>query len=148
MFTFLISNAQSTPTAASIDSTKTGLTEKELQLAKDLYVKMMKTETYVLFKKDLRTRSKKLKNLKLPPYGEMNQCDREQVKKWLAANLSKTDFKSVDEGLDTLLKGCMLLEKLHVDNAELYSLISKAKVAQIGEIMMPEREAMQAELYD
>ncbi len=147
LFASLGLNAQSV-SPAPVSKPKDGLSKSELEYAKQLYISMMQTETYISGKKNSRKISKKLNGLKIPDYKEVNLCKMIDVRKWLTINIGKTNFKSPEEGVAMYEKGCELLEKLLNDNAELYELLRKANSQQFREIREPENRALLDGTFD
>ena len=62
---FIQMNAQSSH-LVNLGNKQAGLTKSELKAAKDGYIQMMKSETYILNKKKQSSVTKKLKDVKLP----------------------------------------------------------------------------------
>lgn len=57
------------------------------------------------------------------------------ISDWLAKNLTKTKFKSVDEGVNLIMENIQLQKKIREENKGLYDLMRKADVDQLSEII-------------
>jgi hypothetical protein len=109
------------------------ITTDEFTWAKENYVKMMKTETYLEYKKSLSNYIKKMNRLSFPR-ANFN------LEKFLTDHLSETNFKTVEEALSMKNNSVDLLLKLMQENRKLYDLLEKSSSKQLGEILKPERE--------
>lgn len=132
--------AQSTNSGAVKDTTKKGLSDSQMVIAKGLYKKMKKTETYIEAAKCIKVLTDKNSDLKDLPPAEMKKLfnNPDSLKKWLADNIKRTNYKSVDEAFDLYMKSIELSKKQFKENPELYSLIGQATPAQMTEIIFPE----------
>lgn len=145
IFSFICfaANAQSVD-SLNKGSAKSGLSEFELQIAKDDYLKMMQSETYIEMHKEIKTLNKKLKGVKL---FDVTNADwikdmdgfKKALREVLRESITRTDFKSLDEAVDAIVKNFQLMQKNISENSELYVLIAKANREQIAQIMAPER---------
>ena len=138
LFSFVLLNAQSNSTISK-DSAGVGLSESELKTAKEGYVLMMasksnldKDEYNEMIKRKLKgvDASINLMTDKIRNLGDI----REVVKKKLTGNIHKTDFTSVEEGVEAIMKSYALYQKIIDENKELYALLNKATVKQQVEI--------------
>lgn len=133
------------------NSNNGGLSTSELQTAKEKYLHMMKTETYILKKKSHRDISKKIKDAGVPPIETFlvgSQLSEEQtwkkmtlnVRKWLTENFNKTKFTSVDEGVKTIMTSIELQRKIEGENKDLFDLLKRANKEQMHEILKLESD--------
>ncbi|MFP9115196.1 hypothetical protein ACLI1A_14760 [Flavobacterium sp. RHBU_3] len=129
---------------AQTDSTKhKGLTKTELATAKELYSKMIQSETYISMNETMAKTATSLNGLKLPQSNSPKDMESEAsttdfYRSWLAKNLNKTKFKSVDEGVKAIMKGWNLTKKLMSENKEVFALIGRANEEQGLEIVRTE----------
>ncbi len=140
-----------------IDTVKKGLSESELNRAKELYTQMTQTATYIHLKKKMSAFNEKLNRVDIGPSAEqkmvmLNQKEPGKAldslyRKRLTDNLSKTEFKSVEEGMAGLGELKDLERKKQEENAELYSLRKRASQVQLREILEIESAAMRARGY-
>lgn len=117
-----------------------GLSESEFLIAKEAYIKMFKSDTYTLLKKNNKIFIKKKKGLKLPSNDKKWMVDLNYTRTWLENNIDKTNFSSADEALELLKQSLSLVQKLMIDNAEVYELLKKANNNQIMQLLELERD--------
>lgn len=144
-FVFSIASAQSIDVGRHGDSIKSSLSQFELQIAKDKYLKMMQSETYITVNENLRILNKNLKGVQLFDISEASWIKdidgfRKALRESLFKDIEKTDFTSLDEAVDTIVDNFVLTQKMIEENSELYKLMSIATKNQIAQIMEPERE--------
>lgn len=128
-YSVLSSNAQ----VPKILSQHSVLTADEFIWAKESYLKMMKTETYLEYKKSISIYGEKMNGLSFPR-GNFN------LEEFFNKHLSETNFKNVEEALFLKNNSTELLYKLTKENKELYHFMKRSSREQLGEIMKPERE--------
>ncbi|QYJ68871.1 hypothetical protein [Flavobacterium litorale] len=144
-------NAQSVDIAQ--DSIGKGLSESELQIAKQQYLEMIQTDNYIQYKKNIKVMVQKLNGLQMFPQEKLDEylangkkieelSIEEYRKKWLEENIKKTDFKSVEEALKFYKSTEVLLEKTQKSYEKLYQFIAKANIEQIKEITLPSKPSI------
>lgn len=142
---FINSNAQTTTDKQPVEDS---LSKEELQRAKELYLQMMASETYMLREKSVKNEFEKLNGLMLPSIKELNWVtDSVAFKKWLANNIHQTKFTSVDEAFDTIMGSVNLNMKRQEENKELFALLKKTTLSQFEEIIRPEREQRKKRIF-
>ncbi|MEL1243688.1 hypothetical protein AAEO56_05400 [Flavobacterium sp. DGU11] len=142
---FLFSTVVYAQNPATSTINKSGLTPTELEATKDMYLKMMQSDTYIKLQAGTRAMNKKFKNVKLPKASEFSGVKdsievKDRLKVLLAKDIGKTNFKSLDEAVDTMMGNILLTQKLLKENLELYTLLPKATKDQFKEILEPERQ--------
>jgi hypothetical protein len=116
------------------------LNEQEVKLAKELYIKMMQTETYKLNRQNMTLFRQKLNGVDIYPKTmdpKTMEQDSKLSKKKLEENITKTKFRSFKEATDLMEEGKALTAKMMKENKELFDLIKRANAAQIKEIYEP-----------
>jgi hypothetical protein len=119
------------------------LTRSEFQEAKDLYLKMIKSEIYIQMNKKFKIVFEHLNGLKQPEPERLEDMKSEKdlesfYADWLKKNIKKTKFKSVEQGVSAIMDGFHLNKKLVQDNINLFKLMSKGNKEQILEIIQVE----------
>lgn len=128
----LFANAQ--VSKDSVNPIQTGLTDTEFQKAIDAYIKMTETETYKSNRKAILMMIEKLNhNI------TKSMTNDEDWSKWVAENLAKTKFKSLEEANNLRKLNLELTKKQLEENADLYEMIRRASLEQAHEIFRPER---------
>jgi UDP-galactopyranose mutase len=112
-----------------LNSSAKKLSEDEVQKMKEMYVNMITSDTYILFMEAIRKKSWTQKGTTFP-----RTSDREKLTKWMEANLDKTFFNTVEEGVDTILQAYELGKKVYTDNEELFTLMGRANSTQKEEL--------------
>ncbi|NDI98936.1 hypothetical protein GWA97_07600 [Flavobacterium sp. LaA7.5] len=129
----------------SVAQTKSGLSSAEVNIAKQKFEAMMETDTYIKLHENIITVNKKLNGVKPIELKKLSKIEdindlKHKLKIHLAPNIKKTDFKSVDEAVDEIIKNALLTHKLITDNKEVYDLIRRATTKQRIYITEAERE--------
>lgn len=134
------------------ESVKKGLSDTDLLIAKKKYLEMMKSDTYIQNRRNITIMNEKLNGVELFSIEEIVKMSKDNdgkdemllfkefIRKRLAENINKTNFISVDEGVELHVQGIKLQEKELEENAQLYALMRKATREQFSEIMRPERD--------
>lgn len=144
LFLFLtcLFNIYAQSTKKETDTVNKGLSEYEFLKLKKAYAKMQASETYAQVYKYHQILNEKENGLVTPDPLKDNKWmfDEGYTKEWLAANLNKTKFKSVDEAYDLMWKSFDLYSKQENENAEVYELLRKANNEQMMEVLDMETE--------
>lgn len=132
-------NAQSSGAAIANDSVVEGLSESELQTAKEDYQRMLKSQRNIDKNEYNRMIKEKLKGVDASidmRNDKIRDLDdiREVVTRKLTGNIHKTDFTSVEEGVEAVMRSYALIEEIMQENKELYGLIKRATIKQQLEI--------------
>lgn len=124
------------------DSANTGLSEYEFLKLEKCYSKMLASEAYTQFYKCQNVLVEKKNGLVTPDSLKDNKwmLDEGYTKKWLAANLKKTKFESVDEAYNLIWEHANLMIKFEEENPGVYELFYKASKEQQLEILNQESD--------
>ena len=140
LFCLVSVNAQSTNRTLAQDSVKYGLSNEELQKAKEMYALMTKSNTYHLYKEAINDNAIKLGNANYP--ADLKTSDRKEVEKWLQGNIHDTQYASVEEGIDMITKTSILMNKMYNENIELYTLMRRSNQNEMKVILTPEHKTL------
>jgi len=138
--TFLSAKAQSYSDETFPTTIKAVLTPEEFKVAKDKYVVMAKSDTYIAFEESLRENSAKLGDANYPD--DLKTNDRDEVEKWLKESIQDTKFSSIEEGVEMITKSSKLMSKLYSENIELYTFMRRASREQLKAIIAPEHKTL------
>ena len=149
IFTFVFSTAQ---TANPSKPYKPGITPQELERSKQLYDKMMESETYKLQDKGSKLIAKKLKGVNVfPDMKEAIQWGNDSINNYIYAqiekNLPQTGFASVAEAKELMEASTALMKKQIDENSELYNCMMDATSEQLREILERMFRAKREELF-
>lgn len=129
-------NCQPSVIKGKSKSTGKELSKEDFEYACGAYKKMIESPAYLEHEKQVRLFAKKTNNqLKLENFHQYDS--REKLLIWLEKNLSKTQFKTIDEAkllIETMKKAS---EKMINENKKLYELMSNASLEQLNEIHQP-----------
>lgn len=150
LLVFAFTNAQTANSTAMPN--KPGLTAEQVTRAKDLYDKMMQSETYKLRNEGSKLVGKKLKGVNVfPDMKEAVKWPADSLKNYIYAqiekNLPQTGFASAAEARELMEANTALMRKQMDENAELYEYIKLANLEQIKEIHAKMFEAKREELF-
>ena len=120
------------------------LTVQEVDFLRQGYTQMIQSEVYKDAQKLGFEVGLKLNNLKYPK--DIELLDKEEVKQWLAVNLDKTRFSSIEEGMEMITEYAEKTKELFIKYAEVQRLLKKAAMAgQAREVFEPmDKEGRQA----
>jgi hypothetical protein len=151
IFSLLLSISVNAQTSSAQNVEKELLTEQEVKIAKELYIKMMQTETYKLQRQNMTRFRQKLNGVNIYPKNinpETLEEDSKMAKKKLEENIAKTKFGSFKEAIDLMEEGKALTAKMMDENKELFDLIKRASAEQIREIYELEFSSRRESLYE
>lgn len=143
-------NAQTPKLASTSNTVKKGLSQNELQQAVKMYEAMTKSETYIKMNKSIEMAEEKCNHLSMPLLSKSGNADEyyRVIRKWFEDNLSKTKYKTVEEGINDIKKGADLCNRMLAENKELYALLRRATKEQALAIMEPDRQRAFDKLYE
>ena len=121
---------------------KEGLSETEFVKLKEAFVGMLNSEIYTQVKKSHREITKKKDGLEFPDPSKDKQwlADLDYTKTWLANNIEKTKFGSVDEAFSAVKESFNLTQKLTKEYADIYMQLKKTSNVQLFELIEIERK--------
>lgn len=131
--------------SAQITERKT-LTEPELETAKELYVKMMQSETFRLREESVAYDVKMSNGVELPikkikSSAIKTENDvRELYTQFMNENISKTNYGNVKDGVEAFMRSYNLEKQMMAENKELYALMARSGKDQLAEILKPYME--------
>ena len=106
------------------------------------YAKMLASETHSQAYQHRKKLREKKNGLVTPDHKVDKKwlIDEAYTKKWLAANLKKTKFKSVDEAYSFIWKSVDFVRKQYEENTEVYALLKRASKKQRLEVFRQESD--------
>ena len=134
------------------DNSNPGLTTVEFEIAKKKYLAMTETPTYKEVNRGIAMMNRKLRGVNLIKLREFSATEdtlvlKDSIRAILATEISKTDFKSLDEAVEVIFKNIQLTNKLTTENLDLYKLLSRATRSQFKEIFEIEFEKTKERIY-
>lgn len=157
LFAMALCNAQPETRNAK---TRPGLTDAELKTAKELYVKMLESETKKQQQEVIRKQVELSNGVLMPSMAELSKHNlkaedykgedgmRKLYTDFWTMNVGRTKFKSVEEAVDIHMQSLMLQKKIRQENPELYKNMDNATMAQLREIKQIDIDAAKKRMND